>query len=81
MLTTSWCSGMGAGGWLLMVFFWAALLGVIVWAVTRLFPSASKTSAADLLEQRLAAGQIEVDAYRQARDALTRSSARSGGGR
>jgi hypothetical protein len=33
MLATSWCGGMGVGGWLLMAGLWAGFLAVVVWAV------------------------------------------------
>lgn len=72
MFTGSWCSGMGVGGWVLMIGFWVALLAVVVWAVTRLFPTTSKD---DVLDRRLAAGEIDPDAYREARSELSGSAA------
>ena len=71
MFNGTWCSGMGAGGWILMTVFWVGLLAVIVWAVTRLFPSTPNRGPLDLLDRRLAAGEIDSDAYQQARAALT----------
>ena len=71
MFNNTWCSGMGAGGWILMTVFWVGLLAVIVWAVTRLFPSTPKSGPLDLLDRRLAAGDIDSDTYQQARAALT----------
>lgn len=71
MLTGSWCSGMGVGGWVLMIGLWVALLGVIVWAVTQLFPSAPRNDALDLLDRRLAAGDIDLGVYREARSELS----------
>lgn len=71
MLTGSWCSGMGVGGWVLMIGLWVALLGVIVWAVTQLFPSAPRNDALDLLDRRLAVGDIDPGAYREARSELS----------
>ena len=73
MFTGSWCSGIGVGGWVLMIGFWVALLGVIVWAVTQLFPSSPKSDARDLLDRRLAAGDIDPGAYREARSELSGS--------
>lgn len=75
MFTGSWCSGMGVGGWVLMLGFWVALLAVIVWAVTRLFPTTSKDDVLDVLDRRLAAGEIDPDAYRAARSELSGSAA------
>ena len=71
MFNGTWCSGMGAGGWILMTVFWVGLLAVIVWAVTRLFPSTPNRDPLDLLDRRLAAGEIDSDTYQQARAALT----------
>lgn len=76
MFTGSWCAGMGVGGWLLMIAFWVALLGVIVWAVTQLFPSSPKSDALDLLDRRLAAGDIDPELYREARSELSGRAAR-----
>lgn len=73
MLTGSWCSGMGVGGWVLMIGFWVALLGVIVWAVTQLFPSSPRNDALDLLDRRLAAGDIDPGVYREVRSELAGS--------
>ena len=64
------CSGMGAGGWLLMIGLWAAFLGFVVWALTRLFPGDPHRGAVEVLDRRLAAGDIDPDTYRQARDEL-----------
>ena len=76
MFTGSWCSGMSVGGWIFMIGFWVALLGVIVWAVSRLFPTTSRNDARDLLDRRLAAGEIDAQAYRDARSELAGSAAR-----
>ena len=76
MFTGTWCSGMGVGGWILMIVFWAALLGVIVWSVTRLFPSTPRHDALELLDRRLAAGEIDPQTYREARSELSGSAAR-----
>ena len=39
MFPGGYCAGLGVGGWLLMIGFWGVLIAVVVWAVTRLFPS------------------------------------------
>ena len=72
MFGSGWCGGMGWGGWLLMALLWGSFLAVIVWAVARLFPRPGSrkddgTSAASLLDERLAAGEIDEDTYRQSR--------------
>ncbi len=32
------CGAMGVAGWLVMLLVWTGLIGLVVWAVTRLFP-------------------------------------------
>ena len=72
------------GGAVLLVLFWVALIVVIVWALTRLFPrdgrSASPASPLvparggdsplGILDRRLASGEIDVDTYARVRSAL-----------
>ena len=69
------------GGAVLLVLFWVALIVVIVWALTRLFPrdgrSASPVvparggdSPLGILDRRLASGEIDVDTYARVRSAL-----------
>lgn len=69
--------GMGALGWLGMGVFWLVLLGLIVWLVVRLLPSDSVAvtrpdggSALDILNRRLASGEIELEAWQARRAAL-----------
>ncbi len=72
MFGTGLCTGMGVGGWVLMIGFWALLLGVIVWAVTRLFPSDEPLRDAGIeLDRRLATGEIDPETYRVVRNELT----------
>ena len=81
MFGSGWCSGMGAGAWVFMGVFWVAFLGLVVWAVTRIFPSGAQEMpgepAVDTLDRRLAAGEISVDEYRALRDAVEGRSATS----
>lgn len=65
-----YCGGMGAGGWLLMIGLWGGFIAVVVWAVTRLFPSERRREADDVLDRRFAAGEIDADTYRQTREQL-----------
>lgn len=53
--------GMGASGLFLMLGFWGAFLALVVWAVTRLFPSQPRRDALDLLDRRFAAGDIDAE--------------------
>lgn len=64
-------------GWLWMLLFWALVIGVIVWAVTRLSPGSRDASdsaggARRILDERFARGEIDADDYRELRDELTR---------
>jgi len=45
MFPGGYCAGLGVGGWLLMIGFWGLLIAVVVWAVTRLFPSTPHPAA------------------------------------
>jgi putative membrane protein len=86
MFGYGWCGGMGVGGWLLMGLLWGGSLAVVVWAVMRLFPRirsgpgsgerpapGGRENPASLLDQRLAAGEIDEDTYRRLRGELTHS--------
>lgn len=75
---------MGGGGhwwgWLIGLGVLAVIIVLVVWAVTRLTQPHSalaaspreptRPSAEDLLANRLARGEIDVDEYRRRRDAL-----------
>jgi putative membrane protein len=72
-------SGMGSLGWLGMGVFWLILLGLIVWLVVRLLPdsgsgkSADRStddSALDILDRRLANGQLDLPSWQAQRAAL-----------
>jgi putative membrane protein len=71
-----WDGGMGAAGWLLMTVFWVVLLGAIVWAVANLFPARRDGSAVpperpeDVLDGRLARGEIDPATYDELRGKL-----------
>ena len=69
--------GMGSIGWLGMGAFWLVLLGLIVWLVVRLLPESgggatgdTGESALDILDRRLASGQIDTAAWQAQRLAL-----------
>lgn len=71
-----WDGGMGVAGWLLMTVFWVVLLAAIVWAVASLFPSRRDGSAVpperpeDVLDRRLAHGEIDSATYDELRGKL-----------
>jgi putative membrane protein len=71
-------------GWTMMVFWsvvWVGLLGVVIWAAAQWArggspgsspqqpPQPSKT-ARELLDERLARGEIDLDEYQRLRDAI-----------
>jgi putative membrane protein len=72
----------GWGWMMLMPLLWIALLAVIIWAVVRLAqPGGRLQGPADhgqsrretpqeILDRRFASGEIDADAYTQARDRL-----------
>jgi len=69
--------GMGWGAWLAMGLFWLVLLGLIVWLVARLLPGGdggtarnAGESALEILDRRLASGEIDLEAWQAARAAL-----------
>ena len=77
--------GMGAGGWIAMTVFLIALLGLVVWAVTRLLPAGGRGPDAgppraetpeEILDRRFARGEIDGEAYQRMRTEIT--SARTG---
>jgi len=72
----SYGSGLGSLGWLGMGVFWLLLLALIGWLVMRLLPSSGRTtrptgeSALEILDRRLARGEIDVPAWQAQRAAL-----------
>jgi putative membrane protein len=69
--------GMGTFMWLGMGLFWLILLGLIVWLVIRLLPGSSEPptrtpgeSAVEILDRRMANGEIDLEAWQAQRAAL-----------
>jgi putative membrane protein len=69
--------GIGPLGWLALGVFWLILLGLITWLVVRLLPDrgvgASRTpgeTALEILDRRLASGEIDPDVWQAHRAAL-----------
>ena len=67
-----WHHNMGAGSWILMVLFWGLVAAGIVWLVfTATRPRrATSTGPLEILDHRLAAGEISVEEYRERRAEL-----------
>jgi len=64
--------GMGALGWLGMGVFWLALILLLTWLVARLLPGRRTTrntgeSALEILDRRLANGQIDMEPWQAQR--------------
>lgn len=63
-----WYGSMGAGDWLLMSLFWVALIGALVWAIVHLAPQHRAVNGTperpdDILDRRLATGEIDPATY------------------
>jgi Predicted membrane protein (DUF2078). len=68
---------MGSVGWFGMGLFWLILLGLIIWLVVRLLPGSGSEptrntgeSALEILDRRLASGEIDTEAWQAQRAAL-----------
>jgi putative membrane protein len=70
---------MGAGGWVLMALFWMALVALVVWVIARVLPSRADEQLGkdetpdtprEVLDRRLAGGEIDVQTYEQLRKKL-----------
>jgi putative membrane protein len=68
--------GMSTAGWLLMTAFWVALLAAIVWAILSLSPGRRDTASPtperpeEILDRRLARGEIDAQTYDELRAKL-----------
>ena len=67
-------------GWIFMLVFWVLLIGVVIWIVTWLVPSSSSRAThhvpgqetpLEILDRRLANGEIAVEEYVRVRGQLT----------
>jgi putative membrane protein len=80
-----WYGEMGPLAGMAMLVLWVALLGLIVWAVGRLLPgssgettSANSESVVEILDRRLANGEIDMHDWLAQRSALTATQEESG---
>ncbi len=76
--------GNGGSAWIFMGLFWVVLIAVIIWLVVRLLPSSTNSghagavsqpapgqeSPVDILDRRLASGEVDLETYQQQRAAL-----------
>lgn len=71
-----WYGAMGAGGWILMTLFWVIVIALVVWVAVRLFPTRATRSnetaerPEELLDRRLARGEIDPETYDKLREKL-----------
>jgi len=77
-----WGYGMGAAGWLVMTGLWLVLILGAVGLVMWLFPRETRRGSApegagrtprELLDERLARGEVDVETYRVLREELART--------
>ncbi|WP_232514522.1 SHOCT domain-containing protein [Cellulomonas sp. PSBB021] len=61
---------MSAASWVVMIAGWAAVAGLAIWTVCRLFPAQRDRDAHAILDARLASGEIDMDSYQRMRDLL-----------
>jgi putative membrane protein len=68
--------GMAWGGWIFMALFWVVLIGLIVWAVAGLFPAGRRQdeqprqTPEEILDLRLARGEVSIEDYQEMRAEL-----------
>ena len=73
-----WYDGMNGGWWILMIVFWVGLIAAIVWAGALLFArpgevdhsSGAGERPGEILERRLASGEIDAETYDTLREKL-----------
>lgn len=77
MIPGTWCGQLGVGGWVLMGLFWATFVGLVLWALSRLFAPVRKDEilheGADDLDQRWEHDQLDLSEHRTRGGHLTGS--------
>lgn len=79
----NWSDGMGSGGWALMAVFWVVVIAAMVWAAVALLRRADHSSGtaiavgpSEILDRRLASGEIDAATYDELRAKLRAAQAR-----
>jgi hypothetical protein len=71
MILGAWRSQLGVGGWVLMGLFWVTFVGLVLWALSRLFAPVREDDVlrekADDLDQRWAPERMNLSEYRTLR--------------
>ncbi len=74
MILGAWCGQLGVGGWILMGLFWATFVGLVLWALSRLFAPVREDDviheSADDLDQRWAREQMDPSEHQTPREEL-----------
>lgn len=73
----NWSEGMGTTGWVLMSVFWMILIVAVAWAAATWFGRADRPGVAviaerpqEILDRRLASGEIDAATYEALRTKL-----------
>jgi putative membrane protein len=69
---------MSMWGWLWMLLFWSGLIVLVIWLISRLFPTTKQQdshsdtppSAREVLDMRYARGELTQEQYQQMRQTL-----------
>jgi putative membrane protein len=75
-MMNGWNGGMTWEGWFFMGLFWVLLIGVVVFAAAQLFPGRRETPSEteeeprQILDRRLASGEIDAETYEKLRRTL-----------
>jgi len=76
MILGAWCGQLGVGGWVLMGLIWATFVGLVLWALSRLFAPGGGHDVlhgdGDDPDQRWAREQKDFTASARQRDGRTR---------
>jgi uncharacterized membrane protein len=76
-----WDGGMSTAGWLVMTVLWIVVIAAIVWALANLLPSRRDAPSPpperpeEILDRRLAQGEIDAPTYDELRAKLRRARA------
>jgi len=72
-----WHHDMGAGSWVLMVLFWGLVVAGLVWlVVSTASRRPGRSDALEILDRRLAEGEISVEEFRERHQAIATSASR-----
>ena len=75
MIPGAWCGQLGVGGWILMGLFWATFVGLVLWALSRMFAPVRDDNVvhedSDDLDQPWAREQMDLSDYQTPQEKLT----------